>query len=383
MNLFPKLLNVVHETGLFQRRKVLPKMKIDGSLGEGGGQILRTALALAAITRRPVEIRNIRAGRKKPGLRPQHLMGVKALAMVTSARVEGAELGSVRLYFEPRQLKGGTYALDIGTAGSTGLVLQAMMPGLLLADGPSRLTITGGTHVPWSPCFHYLNEVFVAALKEMGCSVSLELVRWGWYPKGGGRVVASISPVAKLGAMERTSRGKLNDIYVLSAVSNLPRTIGERQRDQVLKRLGTAGCDPSRVELADAPSPGTGTVVFIKVELENGVAGFTSLGRRGKPAEKVADDACSDFFEFMASGAAVDNHLADQLVLYMALAKGRSSLIAGRITRHLVTNIWVIEQFLPVRFEVHEETGRVSVEGIGYRKNLTCGPEIVKQYSIF
>jgi RNA 3'-phosphate cyclase len=245
-------------------------------------------------------------------------------------------------------------------------VLQAMIPGLLLARGPSKLTITGGTHVPWSPCFHYLNEVFIPALKEMGCFVSLELGRWGWYPKGGGRVVASISPVARLGAMERTSRGKLNDIHALSAVSNLPRKIGERQRDQVLKRLTSEGYDPSRVELTDAPSPGAGTVVFIKVEFENGVAGFASLGKRGKPAEKVADDACSDFFEFMASEAAVDRYLADQLVLYMALAKGRSSLIAGRITQHLTTNIWVIEQFLPVKFEVDEKTGRVSVEGVGH-----------------
>ncbi len=341
-------------------------VEIDGSFGEGGGQILRTALALAAIVQRPVVIRNIRTGRKKPGLRPQHLIAVKALATVTSAHVEGAELGSVRLHFEPRQLKGGTYALDIGTAGSTGLVLQAMMPGLLLAPSPSKLTITGGTHVPWSPCFHYLNGVFVPALKEMGCFVSLELARWGWYPKGGGRVVASVTPVAKLGAMERTRRGKLNDIYVLSAVSNLSRSIGERQRDQVLKRLATEGYDPSRVELADAPSPGPGTVVFMKVEFENGIAGFTSLGKRGKPAEKVADEVCSDFIEFMASGAAVDQHLADQLVLYMALAEGWSSLIAGSITEHLVTNIWVIEQFLPVRFEVDEETGKVSVEGVGH-----------------
>ena len=341
-------------------------MKIDGSFGEGGGQILRTSLVLSTILQQPVEIQNIRAGRKKPGLRPQHLMCVKALSTVTSAHMKGAEPGSMRLYFEPRQLRGGIYALDIGTAGSTGLVLQAMMPGLLLADGPSKLTITGGTHVPWSPCFHYLHEVFIPALKEMGCSVSLELARWGWYPKGGGRVVASISPVAKFCAMERTGRGKLNDISVLSAVSNLPRSIGERQRDRVLKRLATEGYDPSRVELADAPSPGIGTVVFMRVEFENGAAGFTSLGKRGKPAEKVADDACSDFFEFRASGAAVDHFLADQLVLYMALAKGRSSLFAGRITKHLVTNIWVIEQFLPVRFEVDKEAGRISVDGVGF-----------------
>ncbi|NVM20997.1 MAG: RNA 3'-phosphate cyclase [Desulfobacterales bacterium] len=347
-------------------------LEIDGSFGEGGGQILRTALALAAILQMPVEIRNIRAGRKKPGLRPQHLMGVKSLTSVTSAHVEGAEPGSMRLYFEPRQLKPGTYTVDIGTAGSTGLVLQAMMPGLLFAGGTSRLTITGGTHVPWSPCFHFLNEVFVPALENMGAFVSLEIGRWGWYPKGGGRVIASISPTAELRAIERASRGRLNGIYVLSAVSNLPKSIGERQRDQVLKRLAAKGYDPPdpsdpfRAELADAPSPGAGTVVFIKAEFENGAAGFTSLGKRGKPAEKVADEACSDFFQFMSTDAAVDNHLADQLVLYMALAKGRSSFTAGTITGHLLTNIRVIEQFLRVKFDVDKKKRSVSVEGVGF-----------------
>ncbi len=339
---------------------------IDGSYGEGGGQVLRTALALAAILGQSVEIQNIRGGRKKPGLRPQHLMGVKALASMTYARTEGAEPGSTSLYFEPRKLKGDTYTLDIGTAGSTSLVLQAMMPGLFFAKEPSRVTITGGTHVPWSPCFHYLKEIFAPAAKKMGGVVCLEIGHWGWYPKGGGRVVASISPVQGFRAIKRVRRGELKNINILSAVSNLPMSIGERQRDQVLKRFAGQGYGTPGVELAQGPSQGTGTVVFMKAEFENGEAGFTSLGKRGKPAEKVADDACSALFKFMASKAALDNHLADQLALYMALAKGESSFIVGTITRHLLTNIWVIEQFLPIKFEVAEETGRVSVEGIGF-----------------
>ena len=341
-------------------------LTIDGSFGEGGGQILRTALALAAILQRPVEIRNIRGGRKKPGLRPQHLAAVKALAKVTSAQVRGAEVGSTRLYFEPCQLKGGTYTLDIGTAGSTALVLQAVMPGLLFAEDPSRMTITGGTHVPWSPCFHYLKEIFVPAVSEMGGMVSLEIGPWGWYPKGGGRVVTSISPVGGLSAVDRTNRGGLTGMTVLSAVSNLPAGIGERQRDQALKGLRGQGYHATSVELLKGPSPGPGTVVFLKAEFEQGAAGFTSLGQRGKPAETVADEASSAFLQFIASGAAVDSHLADQLALYMALAKGRSSLVVQTITKHLLTNMWVIEQFLPVAFEVNEQRGKVGVEGVGF-----------------
>ena len=341
-------------------------LKIDGSHGEGGGQILRTALALAAILQQPVEIGNIRAGRKKPGLRPQHLTAVKAMASITAGKVVGAELGSTSLSFEPQRIVPGSYSLDVGTAGSTSLVLQGMIPALLFAKDGSRVVITGGTHVPWSPCFHYMVEVFLPALKRLGGVLQLEIKRWGWYPKGGGEVIASISPSAELKGIDLTRRGKLQGACVLSAVSNLPMSIAERQGDQALKRFSDHGDEVPQIELLNGPSPGTGTVVFIRGRFENVAAGFTSLGKKGKPAEKVADNACSDFFEFVASMVAVDDHLADQIVLYMALAKGRSSLIAGRITRHLATNMWVIEQFLPVRFQVDEEAGGVSVEGVGF-----------------
>jgi len=364
-------------TAMQPKGTLLKPIVIDGSYGEGGGQILRTALALAAILQRPVEIRNIRAGRRKPGLRPQHLAAVRAMAMITDGKIEGGELGSMHLSFQPRQIVPGSYSLDVGTAGSVSLVLQAMVPSLLFAKGASRIVITGGTHVPWSPCFHYLKGVFVPALQQIGGALHVDMDRWGWYPKGGGKVVASISPVLELSGVDLTYRGRLQDTFVLSAVSNLAISIAERQRDQVLKRLRDQKYQIARIELLKGPSPGTGTVIFVQATFENGVAGFSSLGKRGKPAEKVADDACSDFFQFMASEAAVDDHLADQLLPYMALARGRSSLIARRITRHLVTNIWVIEQFLPVRFEVDDESGRVSVEGIGFssaKENRFGGP---------
>jgi len=237
---------------------------------------------------------------------------------------------------------------------------------LFFANVQSQVRVTGGTHVPWSPCFHYLQNVFAPAVREMGGALSLEIGNWGWYPKGGGELVASVSPVAGFHGVERRQRGRLEETRLLSAVSNLPVSIAERQRDRALRRLEAEGHSGAMVELVHAPSRGAGTLVFIGARFERGMAGFSSLGKRGKRAEKVADDACSAFAEFMDSQSVVDNHLADQLVLYMALAHGRSSFVAGRITRHLLTNIGVIEQFLPVKFQVEKETGRVGVEGVGF-----------------
>ncbi|MDY6838592.1 MAG: RNA 3'-terminal phosphate cyclase [Thermodesulfobacteriota bacterium] len=341
-------------------------LEIDGRFGEGGGQVLRTALSLAALLQGPLRMKNIRGGRRKQGLRPQHLMAVKALALLASAHVEGAELGSTDLYFEPGRLKGGTYTFHVGTAGSTSLVLQTLLPALFFADVPSRVTVTGGTHVPWSPCFHYLKNVFAPAVREMGGVLSLEIGNWGWYPKGGGELVASVSPIAGFHGMKRIQRGRLEEPRILSAVSNLPMSIAKRQRDQAIRGLQAEGHSGARIELVQAPSLGAGTLVFIEARFERGGGGFSSLGKRGKRAEKVADEACSAFVEFMDSQGAVDHHLADQLVLYMALAHGRSSFAVGRVTRHLLTNIGVIEQFLPVKFQVEKEPGRVGVEGAGF-----------------
>jgi RNA 3'-terminal phosphate cyclase (ATP) len=341
-------------------------IRIDGRYGEGGGQILRTSLALASLLQKPLEIHHIRGGRKRPGLRPQHLMAVKALASITGAKAKGVEPGSTHLFFEPGKIKPGRYSFDVGTAGSTSLVLQTMIPALIFGQDASRVVITGGTHVPWSPCFNYLREVFAPALEEMGGVVTPEIERWGWFPKGGGKIIAGISPVSGLRCAERTERGALKGIRVLSAVSNLPLSIGERQRDQVIKCLDLQGLKRTQMELVNALSPGTGTLVFLMSSFERGTAGFTSLGQKGKRAEKVADDACSEFLHFMASDAALDGHLADQLILYMSLAEGRSSIVTGKITTHLKTNIWVVEQFLPVTFEVEELTGKVSVQGVGF-----------------
>jgi len=340
------------------------EVQIDGRYGEGGGQILRTALTLSAIYKVPVHIDHIRGNRRKPGLRPQHLIAVDALATITGAKVEGAKVDSCEILFEPKEIMGGNYCFDIGTAGSTGLVIQTVIPVLLLGKIPSQIQITGGTHVPWSPSFHYLNAVFLPALKKMGGEVSLEIDKWGWYPKGGGRVRALVKNTQGLKAIHLSNRGKLLNLHILSAVSNLPLTIAERQRDQALKRIEYLGLRPN-ISIENAPSPGQGTVLFLAAQFEGSTGGFTSLGERGKRAEKVADDACNEFIKFLDSKGVIDIHLADQLVLYMALARGRSTLITERITEHLLTNMWVIEQFFPLKLDVEKETGKIGVDGTG------------------
>ncbi|HUU41850.1 MAG TPA: RNA 3'-terminal phosphate cyclase [Desulfatiglandales bacterium] len=342
------------------------EVHIDGRYGEGGGQVLRTALTLSALFKTRMHISHIRSNRKKPGLRPQHLLAVTALAAITGAKVEGAKVDSQKLIFTPGEIKAGNYRFQIGTAGSTGLVMQTIIPVLLFGKAPSRVEISGGTHVPWSPSFHYIEAVFLPALRKMGADVSIDIDKWGWYPKGGGNIRALIKNVGELKAINLTNRGKLLDLYMLSAVSNLPLHIAERQRDQAMKQIGRLGVSP-RVSIENAPSIGQGTVLFLAAQFEGSRVGFFSLGKKGKRAEEVADETCNEFLTFLDSKDVIDMHLADQLVLYMALAQGNSTFIAEDLSKHLLTNIWVIEHFLPVSFDVNEETGKVGVEGIGFK----------------
>ena len=339
-------------------------VQIDGRHGEGGGQILRTALALSAIFNVPVHIDHIRGNRKKPGLRPQHLIVANALAAITGAKLHGAKIDSRELMFEPGEIMGGNYSFNIGTAGSTGLVLHALIPVLLFGETPSQVHIAGGTHVPWSPSFHYLKAVFLPYLKKMGGEISLEIDKWGWYPKGGGKIKAFVKNTQGLKGIHLYNRGKLANLHILSAVSNLPLSIAERQRDQTLKRVKYLGIRPN-ISIENVPSPGQGTALFISAHFDGSIAGFTSLGKRGKRAEDVADDACNEFINFLNSKGVIDTHLADQLILYMALAGGHSTLITESITEHILTNIWVIEQFLPLKFNVEKKMGKIEVDGIG------------------
>jgi RNA 3'-terminal phosphate cyclase (ATP) len=339
---------------------------IDGSYGEGGGQVVRTSLALSAITGQPVRIERIRAGRRKPGLRPQHLTGVRAAAKVCDAQVEGAKLNSQVVSFAPRSApQAGTYTFDVaqaakgGSAGSVSLVLQTVLLPLALAGGPSRLTLRGGTHVAWSPPFDYVKRVYLPTLARMGIRAKANLRKWGWYPQGGGEVQVTIEGLgadAALTALDLGQRGDLLRVRGLSASSNLPKHIRVRQEKAALQTLRSNGVNV-RFEVRDAPSKSTGTVVFLWGEFEHALAGFTSLGERGKPAERVAEEAANELLEYLHGDAALDRYLADQVVLPLALAAGESHFTTGRVTQHLLTNAWVVNQFYPGRVRVEGEEG--------------------------
>jgi RNA 3'-terminal phosphate cyclase (ATP) len=338
---------------------------IDGSYGEGGGQVLRSALALSALTGQAVRIEQIRAGRPNPGLQAQHLTGVLAVARVCEAQLEGARLGSQKLQFSPRQSpQAGDYRFDVaeqrqgGSAGAVTLVLHTLLLPLAWAAGKSRVTVRGGTHVAWSPPYQHLERVYLPMLQKMGLTARPRIARWGWYPQGGGEVTVDVEGRAglPLAPLQLTERGGLRQIWGLSAYSNLPAHVGERQRQRIEQLLREANLAPW-TGTVQAPAPGPGSAVLLVAECENVVAGFSALGARGKPAERVAEEACADFLRWWRSGAAVEMHLADQLVLPLALAAGPSTYTTCRVTQHLLTNAWVVQQFLPAQIEIEGQEG--------------------------
>lgn len=346
---------------------------LDGSFGEGGGQIVRTSVSLAALTGKSIRLENIRAGRPKPGLRPQHLTAVRALAQITRAALTGDELGSTSLTFSPQGIFPGTYLFDVAettsSAGSVSLVAQTVLPVLLFAQAPSSLLIKGGTHVPWSPPAHYLAEIFLPALQQMGVAADLAIRQWGFYPQGGGEIQLQVNSVRQLQAVEWTTPPNLTDFQGLSAAANLPHHVMRRQSQSLRDHLP----GPLTIREEHAPSRGQGSFVFLK----GPHAGFSALGAKGKPAEHVACEAAQALTTFLASNTGVDCHLADQIVLYVALASGSSRFTTETVTSHLLTNIWVIEQFLEVKFDLQgrlHEPGVVRLKGTDYGHKRKTGP---------
>jgi RNA 3'-terminal phosphate cyclase (ATP) len=332
---------------------------LDGSMGEGGGQIMRSALTLSLLTGQPFAIHHIRSARSNPGLRPQHLAAVSAAARISGAQVEGDRVGSQQLTFAPAAIQPGNYHFDIGTAGATSLVLQTVLLPLALAEKASQLTIAGGTHVPWSPCFHYLAWHWRPLLVSLGIPFDLSLLRAGFYPQGGGEIAVVIPGGARPLAMTRTTRGALQSIRGLSAVANLTLEIAERQRAQTLRRLHTLVPQvAAEILIESLPAWSRGTVLLLLAEFEQSQACFAALGERGKPAERVADEAVDGLASFLQSDGAIDPWLADQLLLPLALAREPSQIRTSTVTQHLLTNAAVIRQFLPVAIELDGPLGR-------------------------
>lgn len=328
---------------------------IDGAHGEGGGQIVRTSLTLAALLNRPVHLDNIRANRKNPGLAAQHLTAVRAAAMICDARVQGDHLGSTHLTFAPQAAPiPGNYLFDVaearegGSAGAASLVLQTILLPLAQADGPSTVTVLGGTHVAWSPPFHYLQSVVLPTLARLGVRAEANLLAWGWYPAGRGEVTVTLPGDDRLAAdawRVRWRRGELQQVTGEAVAAALPSHIAQRMRNRAANLLDEAGLphdvQPRRVR---SVSPGAG--IFLTAEYEHSWAGFSALGAPGKPAEVVAQEVVEALLAFHRSRAVIEAHLADQLILPLALAGAETTITAERISEHTRTNVWVVEQFL-------------------------------------
>ncbi|MDF0591778.1 RNA 3'-terminal phosphate cyclase [Candidatus Methanocrinis natronophilus] len=324
-------------------------IEIDGSFGEGGGQIVRTAAALSAVTGYPVRIKRIRENRPKPGLSPQHATAIKALARVADGEVEGAEPGSSELRFRPKDLVGGDYDVDIGTAGSVTLLIQCLLPALVFADSPSTLTVRGGTDVKWSPTIDYLSQVALPAFAEFGVMARLSCRQRGYHPRGGGVAVLETVP----GKLVRAdlSPSESRSIEGISHSSNLPEHVVRRQSEAAAEALKRGGYDAEiGCVTQELPSTGSG------ITLWSGWKGGSALGERGLPAERVGALAAEEIKRELGSKAAVDLHLSDQLVPYLALAGG--SYTAPIVSSHASTNIWTAKQFLEADISV--EVGAVA-----------------------
>jgi RNA 3'-terminal phosphate cyclase (ATP) len=328
-------------------------LHLDGSAGEGGGQILRTALGLSIVTGTPFTIDRIRAGREKPGLLRQHLTAVRAAQEVGKAEVSGAAIGSRVLTFRPGLVDPGTYSFSVGTAGSATLVLQTVLPALLLAKGPSALSLEGGTHNAWAPPFDFLEKAFVPILARMGAKVSLKLERRGFYPAGGGRFMASIAPCSRLERLDLLERGTIRATRATAMVASLPSSIAQREL-RVLERA--LSLDRTRLKtLEDRDSIGPGNVLEVEIESEHITELFTSFGEKRLSAEAVAERLAKDVREYLDSGAPVGEYLADQLLIPLALAGG-GSFAATPLSPHSTTNIDVIEKFLARKFTVERSS---------------------------
>jgi RNA 3'-terminal phosphate cyclase (ATP) len=329
---------------------------IDGSQGEGGGQVLRSSLALSLVTGRPFVIEKIRAGRKKPGLLRQHLTGVLAAAEVGRAEVDGAILGSPRVVFRPGRVQAGDYAFRVGTAGSATLVLQTVLPALLLAAGESNLVLEGGTHNPFAPPVDFLAKAYLPLVNRLGPRVEVELVRPGFYPAGGGKFNVRVQPTRQLGRLELVDRGQIVARQVRAMVANLPRHIAERECRTIAQQPGWGEASFTIDEVKGSRGPGN--AVMIELEAEHVTEVFTAFGQLGVRAEAVATEALRQAEEYLAAGVPIGRHLADQLMLPLGigayLGSGGGVFRTMDLSLHAATHLEILHRFLEIDVQVEQ-----------------------------
>ena len=349
-------------------------IEIDGSFGEGGGQILRSSLALASVLGKDIRIFNIRAGRPEPGLKAQHLTGAKAVADLCGASYRGLEIGSTDFVFKPGPIGGGTFHFDVGTAGSITLVLQALMPLLPFASREVSLEVRGGTDVKWSPPIDYLRLIVAPLLARMGMNMWLEVEARGHFPRGGGIVRMGSTPSGSLIAMQGRDLGRIIEIAGVSHAAKLPRHVAERQAAAAIQAIELKGWPSPQIDIQVSENgaqlgPGSGMVLFARSQ-NSAVVGGDSLGERGRPAEQVGNAAARNLVAEVETGCFLDRHTGDMMVPYLTLAEGVSDLSVSQITQHTLTNVRVAELVAGVQFDPVGDlgkAGRLRVKGLGLR----------------
>lgn len=340
-------------------------IEIDGAIGYG--QVLRSAIALSALTLNPIKIINIRKGRPKPGLMAQHLTGVKIAGEFCNAEIKGLNLGSTEIEFIPKSFNISDRKIDIGTAGSISLLLQTLTPLLIFSDEPITLEIVGGTDVKWSPTTTYFQHIFCDFLKRMGADIHMETLKYGFYPKGGGKVRITYKPMEKLKSLNLTERGDLMRINAWSIASeNLKKAkVAERQVEGLKRTLKK---ELTNANIIYTTTLSTGSSLHAHAHYENCKIGTDSLGEKEKPAEKVGEESAKSLIKSIESKAALDKFMSDQIIPFIALADFESRITVEDITQHCLTNIKVCEDLLGVRFEIDHENKEIKIKGIGYKK---------------
>lgn len=334
--------------------------EIDGSYGEGGGQLVRTAVALSAMTGRAIALRNIRARRPKPGLAAQHLTAVRAVAALCRAEITGLELGAREFTFRPGGLHGGHFDFNVGTAGSVILVLQAVLPAAFACGAPIHLRLTGGTDVKAAPPLDYFRYVLLPLLARMGLSVNVTVLRRGYYPRGGGEIEVSLPPVKQLLPLSLDTPGTVHEIEGIIHTANLPGHIAERMRQAALHKLN--GFEKAHIDcqrLGRNEAIGQGGTIVLWARTPRVLLGAAATAERGVPAERIGGEAAQALSDEISAGATVDIHASDQLLIYLALAQGASRLLLRSFTSHAQTTLWLLRQFLPLRFQT-TQTGELT-----------------------